>query len=236
MLKIDALSVTYGGLLALDEVSIHADEGEFIAIVGPNGAGKSTLFKAISGTVPAAGGTITLDGADLLSVPPPMRPHRGIAHVPEGRQVFKSLSVADNIAMGAWPLALGVAEWTQTLERLHALFPVLAERRDQLAGTLSGGEQQMLAIARALAGQPRLLLLDEPSMGLSPRIADLIFDCIQTVHKTEGMTVVLVEQRAVEALSSCDRGYVLESGRVVLQGSQSDLLGDDRVRKAYLGR
>ncbi len=236
MLKIDALSVTYGGLLALDQVSIRADEGEFIAIVGPNGAGKSTLFKAISGTVAAASGTISLDGTDLLAVAPPMRPHRGIAHVPEGRQVFKSLSVADNIAMGAWPLAPRAAEWTQTLERVHALFPVLAERRDQLAGTLSGGEQQMLAIARALAGKPRLLLLDEPSMGLSPRIADLIFDCIQTVHKTEGMTVVLVEQRAVEALSSCNRGYVLESGRIVLQGSQADLLGDDRVRKAYLGR
>ncbi len=236
MLKVDALSVTYGGLLALDRVSIHADEGEFIAIVGPNGAGKSTLFKAISGTVAAAHGTITLEGADLLAVPPPLRPHRGIAHVPEGRQVFKSLSVADNIAMGAWPLAPQPAEWKRTLDRLHALFPVLAERSDQLAGTLSGGEQQMLAIARALAGKPRLLLLDEPSMGLSPRIADLIFEGIQTVHKTEGMTVVLVEQRAVEALSSCNRGYVLESGRVVLQGSQADLLGDDRVRKAYLGR
>ena len=236
MLNIEQLSVNYGGLRALDQVSLSVNEGEFIAVVGPNGAGKSTLFKALSGTVPAANGTIRFDGEDLLALPAALRAHRGIAHVPEGRQVFKSLSVADNLAMGAWPRAPRAAQWARTLERLHGLFPVLAERADQLAGTLSGGEQQMLAIARALAAEPRLLLLDEPSMGLAPRIADLIFDCIQSVHRDEHMTIVLVEQRAVEALSSCDRGFVLESGRVVLEGAQAALLGDARVRQAYLGR
>jgi len=234
VLSIDGLNVAYGGLKALVDVSLTVAAGQFVAIVGPNGAGKTTLFKTVSGTVLPTGGRITFDGRDLLAVPPPERAHLGIAHVPEGRQVFRSLSVIENLEMGAVP-ERGRAEWSRNLEQIYALFPVLKERRDQPAGTLSGGEQQMLAIGRGLASSPRLLLLDEPSMGLAPMLADLIFSRIEEIHRQTGLTVLLVEQRVAEALSACNYGYVLESGRLVLEGTHDLLLADERVKRAYLG-
>ncbi|HEV2301653.1 MAG TPA: ABC transporter ATP-binding protein [Stellaceae bacterium] len=234
MLEIEGLTVAYGGLAALREVSLAVGEGQFIAIVGPNGAGKTTLFKAISGTVAPVAGAVRYEGRDLLAVPPAGRAHLGIAHVPEGRQVFASLTVLENLEMGAYPAA-GRRVWERSLARVFALFPVLAERRRQLAGTLSGGEQQMLAIGRGIASAPRLLLLDEPSMGLAPAIADLIFERIEELHKSDRLTVLLVEQRVAEALQSCDQGYVLDTGRIVLEGPRQVLLADDRVRRAYLG-
>jgi branched-chain amino acid transport system ATP-binding protein len=229
VLQIASLEVAYGGLKALDGVSIAVGRGQFVAVVGPNGAGKTTLFRAISGTVRPAGGSIRYEGQDLLAVPPPERARLGIAHVPEGRQVFPSMSVLENLEMGA------LNRRVKSFEPVFELFPVLAERRAQLAGTLSGGEQQMLAIGRGLASGPSLLMLDEPSMGLAPAIADLIFERIQQIHREHGLTILLVEQRVAEALESCDLGYVLETGRVVTQGDHDALMADERVRKAYLG-
>jgi branched-chain amino acid transport system ATP-binding protein len=224
----------YGGLTALGGVSMDVAEGDFVSIVGPNGAGKTTLFKCISGIVTPTAGSITFAGRDMLRVRPCDRPHLGIAHVPEGRQVFPNLSVLENLEMGAITEA-GQKQWAQNLDYVLTLFPVLADRREQLAGTLSGGEQQMLAIGRGLASAPRLLMLDEPSMGLAPTVADQIFESIASVRMEQKVTILLVEQRAVEALEYCDRGYVLETGRVVLSGTHDELLMDDRVRKAYLG-
>jgi branched-chain amino acid transport system ATP-binding protein len=234
MLEVDGLSVSYGGLAALRGISLTVAEGQFVAIVGPNGAGKTTLFKAISGTVRPSAGKITFEGRDLLSVPPSQRAHLGIAHVPEGRQVFAAMSVLENLEMGAYSTR-GRVDWHRNVERIFSLFPVLAERRHQLAGTLSGGEQQMLAIGRGIASAPRLLLLDEPSMGLAPAIADQIFDSVAALHREDRVTLVLVEQRVAEALESCDYGYVQETGRVVLEGAHKALVADDRVRRAYLG-
>ena len=234
MLEVEGLSVSYGGLRALAEVSLEVREGQYVAIVGPNGAGKTTLFKAISGAVTPTSGAIRYEGRDLLAIPPAARAHLGIAHVPEGRQVFNSMSVMENLEIGAYPEA-GQRNWQRNLERIFALFPVLSERRDQLAGTLSGGEQQMLAIGRGIASSPRLLMLDEPSMGLAPTVADLIFERIGELHREDGLTILLVEQRVAEAVESCDFGYVLETGRVVLAGSHETLLADDRIRTVYLG-
>jgi branched-chain amino acid transport system ATP-binding protein len=234
VLQVDHLSVAYGGLHALDDVSITIDAGQFVAIVGPNGAGKTTLFKAISGTVPARSGRVLYEGNDLLALPPARRAHLGIAHVPEGRQVFKNMTVLENLEMGAY-LPAGRAAWQRNLDRILSLFPVLGDRRSQLAGTLSGGEQQMVAIGRGLASAPKLLMLDEPSMGLAPAVADQIFERIEQIHREDGIAILLVEQRVVEALQSCDLGYVLETGRVALHGPHETLLADDRVRKAYLG-
>ncbi len=234
MLEVAGLSVSYGGLRALAEVSLRVEAGQFVAIVGPNGAGKSTLFKTISGAVAPIGGAIHYEGRDLLATAASERAHLGIAHVPEGRQVFSSLSVLENLEVGAYPEA-GQRHWRRNLERIFALFPVLAERRTQLAGTLSGGEQQMLAIGRGIASSPRLLMLDEPSMGLAPAVADVIFERIGALHREDGLTILLVEQRVAEAVQSCDFGYVLEAGRVVLEGSHQTLLADDRIRNVYLG-
>jgi branched-chain amino acid transport system ATP-binding protein len=234
MLEIDDLSVSYGGLRALEGVSLRVEQGSFVTVVGPNGAGKSTLFKTICGVVPPSAGRIRFDGADLLALPAADRARVGIAHVPEGRQVFKTMTVAENLEMGAYPeRARGT--WKRSRERILSLFPILASRARQLAGTLSGGEQQMLAIGRGLACAPRLLMLDEPSMGLAPAIADMIFERISQVHREDGLTVLLVEQRVGEALELCDRGYVLETGRMVLEGPYETLLNDDRVRRSYLG-
>jgi branched-chain amino acid transport system ATP-binding protein len=234
VLELENIRAGYGGLTALDGVSIEIAAGDFVSIVGPNGAGKTTLFKCISGVVTPMAGRIVFEGRDLMQVQPCDRPHLGIAHVPEGRQVFPNLTVLENLEMGAVTKA-GQSSWEQNLDYVLALFPVLAERREQLAGTLSGGEQQMLAIGRGLASAPRLLMLDEPSMGLAPTIADLIFERIAAIRRERQLTILLVEQRAVEALEYCDRGYVLETGRVVLSGTHDELLADDRVRKAYLG-
>ena len=234
MLRLENLSVAYGGLHALTGVSIEVGDGAFVAIVGPNGAGKTTLFRAISGTVPAAGGRILFDDRDLAALGPAERPHLGIAHVPEGRKVFGAMTVLENLEMGATTKA-GQAAWRESLARILDLFPRLAERRDQLAGTLSGGEQQMLAIGRGLASAPKLLMLDEPSMGLAPTMADTIFDAIRTLHRELSLTILLVEQRVAETIELCDFGYVLETGRVVLSGPVTELRSNDRIRQAYLG-
>jgi len=233
VLAVESLSVKYGGLTALCEISLAVGSGQFVSIVGPNGAGKTTLFKTISGTLRPSGGSIRFEDRDLLAVAPSERAHLGIAHVPEGRQVFGSMTVMENLEMGAYPQA-GRHDWGRNLERIFALFPILAERRDQAAGTLSGGEQQMLAIGRGIASSPRLLMLDEPSMGLAPMVADLIFERIAELHR-EGLAILLVEQRVAEAVQSCDFGYVLETGRVVLKGTHQALLADDRIRSLYLG-
>ncbi len=234
MLEIRNLQVGYGGRPVLTGVSLTVESGELVAVVGPNGAGKTTLFNAVSGIVPSGGGTIRFDGDDVLALAPCERPHLGIAHVPEGRQVFPSLTVLENLQMGAYSAA-GRAAWEESLARVHAWFPVLAERGGQLAGTLSGGEQQMLAIGRGLASAPRLLMLDEPSMGLAPAVADDIFERIVEIHRSTRLSVLLVEQRVAEALSFAHRGYVLETGRVILEGNHETLRADDRIRAAYLG-
>jgi branched-chain amino acid transport system ATP-binding protein len=234
MLEVRDLSVSYGGLRALQGVSLEVAAGQFVTVVGPNGAGKTTLFKTICGIVAPVSGNVAWDGAPLLPLPAAARAHLGIAHVPEGRQVFRTLTVLENLEMGAYPRA-GRARWAHTIDRIHTLFPILAERSGQLAGTLSGGEQQMLAIGRGLAGAPRLLMLDEPSMGLAPAVAETIFDRISQIHREDGLAILLVEQRVAEALELSDHGYVLETGRVVLDGPYETLLADDRVRRSYLG-
>lgn len=234
MLQLDALDVRYGGLHALAGISLTVETGSFVAVVGPNGAGKTTLFKAISGTVRPSAGRILFEGRDVAALAAHERPHLGIAHVPEGRKVFSDMTVLENLEMGATPRA-GRQRWASSLELIFAMFPRLFERREQLAGTLSGGEQQMVAIGRGLAASPKLLMLDEPSMGLSPSMTDIIFDSIARIHRQHGLTVLLVEQRVAEALEHCDRAYVLEAGRVSLSGTFQELSSDDRVRRAYLG-
>ena len=234
MLRLEGVSATYGVIRALNGVSIKVDEGQFVAIIGPNGAGKTTLFKTISGQVVPDAGSILFEGKDLLKLPAKDRAHLGIAHVPEGRQVFSNLTVFENLQMGA-STAKGQADWSRNLERNFALFPVLAERRDQLAGTLSGGEQQMLAIARGLASSPRLLLLDEPSMGLAPIVVDMIFERIQDLHRDSKLTILLVEQRVVEALEPCNWAYVLDVGKCVADGPPEEIMANERIKQAYLG-
>ncbi|MFD0666280.1 ABC transporter ATP-binding protein [Ramlibacter sp. MAHUQ-53] len=235
MLQIEGLHVSYGDVRALVDVHVEVPAGALIAIVGANGAGKSTLFKAISGSVPAQAGRIVFDGEDLTRVRSPSeRALRGIAHVPEGRQVFSGLTVLENLEMGAQSAAAR-KQFGQTLEQVYALFPRLKERAAQLAGTLSGGEQQMVAIGRGLASRPKLLMLDEPSMGLAPAVADAIFERIEQIHRDNGVTVLLVEQRVGEALEACDYGYVLETGRVALEGTHEALSKNPEIKKAYLG-
>ena len=234
MLEIEALGAGYGAVPVLNGVNVRVGAGEFVAIVGPNGAGKTTLFKTISGIVPPMSGAIRFEGNDLLAVAPSARPHLGIAHVPEGRQVFPSLTVLENLEMGAGTEA-GRRNWAENLEKVYTWFPVLAERAKTQAGALSGGKQQMLAIARGLASSPKLLMLDEPSLGLAPAVADEIFERIVAIHTGSGLTVLMVEQRVAEALHYATRGYVLEAGRVVLEGSHDELKSNDRIRQAYLG-
>jgi len=234
MLRISGLSVSYGGLHALADVSLDVGEGEFVTLVGPNGAGKTTLLKAIGGGVPPAAGRIEYRGQDIGGRPAHARARLGIAHVPEGRRIFPSMSVLENLEMGSYRSAAR-PQRAEGLESVYELFPVLRERRTQLAGSLSGGEQQMLAIGRGLMARPDLLLLDEPSQGLGPRIVELIFEAIAAIRRARRLTILLVEQRVVEALELCDRGYVLETGRVVLVGERETLLADPRVQHAYLG-
>jgi len=234
VLKIRSLDVAYGGLKALCDVSLDVEEGQLVAVVGPNGAGKTTLFKTISGVVTPIAGEIAYKGRSLLTVAPDERAKLGIAHVPEGRQVFASMTVMENLEMGAYARR-GRVRWSDLMPSIMEIFPILAERRGQLAGTLSGGEQQMLAIGRGLAAAPDLLMLDEPSMGLAPTIIDAIFNRIEYIRRTQGLTILLVEQRVAEALELCDRGYVLETGRTILQGSHDVLMSSAEVRRAYLG-
>jgi branched-chain amino acid transport system ATP-binding protein len=234
MLSVAGLGVTYDGLRALGGVSIEVGEGEFVTPVGPNGAGKTTLLKAISGTVPATEGRVTYRGRELGPLAPSQRAALGIAHVPEGRRVFPTLTVMENLELGSYRRAAR-ARRAEALGTVLQLFPILANRRKQLAGSLSGGEQQMLALGRGLMAQPDVLLLDEPSQGLGPRIVEQIFETIDRIRHERRLTILLVEQRVVEALELCDRGYVLETGRVVLEGGREALLADARVQRAYLG-
>ena len=234
LLAIKGLDAGYGGLPVLHGIALRVERGELVVIVGPNGAGKSTLFKTISGVVTPTAGEITFDGENLLAVPPHARAHLGVAHVPEGRQVFPSLTVRENLEIGSSTSA-GRSTWDENREKIYTLFPILAERARQLAGTLSGGEQQMLAIGRGLASAPQLLMLDEPSMGLAPAVADEIFERIVAIHRDTHVSVLLVEQRVAEALHFAARGYVLETGKVILEGNKETLADTARIRRAYLG-
>jgi len=234
MLEITGISAGYSSVPVLRDVSIAVGEGQFVSVVGPSGAGQSTLFKTISGILKPTAGSIRFEGNDLLAVPPSRRAHLGIAHVPEGRHVFPSLTVMENLELGAYTEA-GRQNWKTNIDRILALFPVLSERRRQFAGTLSGGEQQMLAIGRGIASSPKLLMLDEPSMGLAPAIADFIFEQLTEIRRQSKLTILLVEQRVAEALQTADHGYVLEAGRVVLEGNNQTLRANDRIRAAYLG-
>ena len=218
---------------AIKGVSFHVDEGEVIALIGANGAGKTTILHTVSGLLTPKEGSITFEGQDLVKIPGYKIVSMGMAHVPEGRRVFAQLSVLQNLMMGAYTRK-DKEEITQTLETVFDRFPRLKERQNQMAGTLSGGEQQMLAMGRALMSHPKIILMDEPSMGLSPIFVNEIFDIIQEVSKS-GTTVLLVEQNAKKALSIADRAYVLETGKIVLEGKASDLLNNDSIKKAYLG-
>jgi branched-chain amino acid transport system ATP-binding protein len=231
MLDVRNLEARYGRIPALKGIDLRIRAGEMVALVGANGAGKSTLLRALSG-VQRSSGEILFEGENLQSLPPHERVALGIVHAPEGRQVFGPLSVEDNLRLGAY--RRGRAHSARSLERVYAMFPVLAERREQAAGSLSGGQQQMLAIGRALMAQPRLLLLDEPSMGLAPRLVAEIFACVRALRAAD-TALLLVEQNARAALAIADRGYVLETGRIVLTGTGAGLLADEAVRAAYLG-
>lgn len=232
MLEVSGLHVYYGAIHALKGVSITIAEGEMVTLLGANGAGKTTALRAISGLLRASRGAIRLAGRPLDGIEPHEIVRRGVAHVPEGRKVFSRLTVRENLAVGAYTQDARRIE--SDLDFAFALFPRLKERRPQLAGTLSGGEQQMLAIARALMAKPKLLLLDEPSMGLAPLLVEQIFETIQEINR-QGMTILLVEQNAAIALAISQRGYVLETGTILLEGKASDLVHNDRVREAYLG-
>jgi branched-chain amino acid transport system ATP-binding protein len=235
LLQIDALEVRYGAIEALKGISLQVHAGEVVTIIGGNGAGKSTLMKAVSGLEPAHAGTIRFAGQDITRVPGHQRVPLGIAQSPEGRQVFSDQSVRDNLMLGAYHRKASKAEIEADIEAQFAAFPRLRERQDQMAGTMSGGEQQMLAIARALMAKPQLLLLDEPSLGLAPLIVKEIFGIIRGL-KTKGVTILLVEQMANQALAVAERGYVLETGRITLQGEGRALRRDPQVRAAYLGK
>lgn len=233
MLEVTGLRVAYGGIQAVRSITFHVNEGEMVALVGANGAGKTSTLKAIARVLDAAGGDVHFCGEKITHISPHDMIRKGIALVPEGRGVFPRLSVAENLAMGAF-VRDDKAEIARDFERMYGYFPRLKERETQLAGTLSGGEQQMLAIGRALMSRPKLLLLDEPSMGLAPIMVQKIFEVIRIVA-SEGMTILLVEQNAKLALQTSQRGYVLESGEISLTGESSKLLNDPKVRAAYLG-
>lgn len=233
MLEVKDIQVYYGMIQAIKGVSFHVDEGEVIALIGANGAGKTTILHTISGLLSPKSGNVFFEGQDITKIPGHKIVSMGMAHVPEGRRVFAQLSVLQNLKMGAYTRK-DKQEIEQTLQSVFERFPRLEERQNQLAGTLSGGEQQMLAMGRALMSHPKIILMDEPSMGLSPIFVNEIFDIIQEVSKS-GTTVLLVEQNAKKALSIADRAYVLETGKIVLEGKASDLLKDDSIKKAYLG-
>ncbi|HHY71024.1 MAG TPA: ABC transporter ATP-binding protein [Thermoanaerobacterales bacterium] len=231
MLKVSNLSAGYGHIEALNDVSIEAEKGQIVSIIGSNGAGKTTLLRCISSQVKPTAGSI-----EYLGEPIPTKPHKvvekGVVHVPEGRRTFSGLTVRDNLLVGGY--LLKGKELYDNLEKNYKLFPILEERKTQYAGTLSGGEQQMLAIARGLMAKPKLILLDEPSLGLAPIIVNQVFNLIEQIRYS-GITVLLVEQNALKALGICDKAYVLENGRITLSGTGCELLNSDKVKKAYLG-
>ena len=233
MLQVENLQVYYGVIQAIKGISFHVDQGEVVALIGANGAGKTTILHTVTGLVPAKTGTIMFEGTDLAKTPSHKIVSMGMAHVPEGRRIFQELSVYENLQLGAFTRR-DKAEIAETLQMVYRHFPRLEERKNQIAGTLSGGEQQMLAMGRALMSKPRIILMDEPSMGLSPLFVTEIFDIIQEISR-EGVTVLIVEQNAKKVLSIADRAYVLETGKIVLEGNAVDLINDDSVKKAYLG-
>ena len=233
MLTIKDIHVSYGAIHAIKGVSLTVNDGEIVSLIGANGAGKTTILHTISGLLRASSGSIDYNGTDLAKVHPSKIINLGMAHVPEGRHVFTRLTVEENLRMGAF-ISNNPAKITENIERSYKRFPRLAERRKLFAGTLSGGEQQMLAMARALMTDPRIVLMDEPSMGLSPLLVKEVFSIIKSLHEA-GITVLLVEQNAKMALSIADRAYVLETGRIAMEGRAADLLTDDKVRQAYLG-
>jgi branched-chain amino acid transport system ATP-binding protein len=232
VLSVRGLESRYGRILALKGIDIDIRKGELVALVGANGAGKTTLLRTISGVQPVSAGRIAFDGEDITGLRADLRVRRGICQVPEGRQVFGPLSIEDNLRLGA--VTQPKAQVARDLERVYATFPVLKEKRALPAGTLSGGQQQMLAIGRALMGRPKLLLLDEPSMGLAPLLVEEVFNVVKTL-KAQGMTIFLVEQNAYAALEIADRAYVLETGATILSGSGRELLENEQVKAAYLG-
>ncbi len=237
MLALEAVSVAYGRLEVLLQVTLRISAGEIVALIGPNGAGKTTLLRAISGLAPVVGGQIVFDGRRIDTLPTYQIAGLGIAHVPEGRLVFGDQSVEDNLRLGAFQryFRAGRRDVERDIARVGERFPILGQRRQQLAGLLSGGEQQQLAIARGLMARPRLLLVDEPSLGLAPAVASAVFETLNDV-KREGVAVLLVEQRAYQALQIADRGYVLQAGRIRLEGASGELLSNPEVTQAYLGR
>ena len=235
MLEVTDLRVSYAGeVIALQGVSLSVRDGEAVALVGSNGAGKTTLLRALAGVLDAGGGEVRFDGRPITHVPASERVQLGIALVPEGRRLFSRLKVRENLILGTYTNK-DRAHRARRLKFVFSLFPVLSERADQRAGTLSGGQQQMLAIARALMLDPKLLMLDEPSLGLSPVLVDQIMEALQKLHREQGMTILLVEQNVPAALELCERGYVLQTGRMVSHGSSAELLATDLVRKSYLG-
>ncbi len=233
LLEVKDLAVYYGVIKALDGVSFTVDEGEIVALIGANGAGKTTTLHTVTGLLPPKSGTVTYHGQDITNLPAHKIVTLGIAHVPEGRRIFQQLSVLENLKMGAYTRK-DKKEIAESLEQVYAHFPRLKERKNQVAGTLSGGEQQMLAMGRAMMSRPKLIVMDEPSMGLSPLLVKEVFKIILDLHKT-GATILLVEQNAQMALSIADRAYVLETGRIVSEGSGQELLQSDEIKKAYLG-
>jgi branched-chain amino acid transport system ATP-binding protein len=234
MLQVAGLDLFYGDAQALDDIALEVAEGEIVAIIGANGAGKTSLIRTIAGMQRPSRGSIRFENAEIAGQPSHRICDLGIGQVAEGRQVFANMSVAENLEMGA-VVKRARHQRRQSLERAYALFPRLAERRRQAAGTLSGGEQQMLAIARCLMGRPRLVMFDEPSLGLAPLVVRDVFAVIRRLNQEEGLTIILVEQNVALSLGLADRGYVLENGRIVMTGSGKDLLADDRVRQAYVG-
>ncbi len=234
ILQLSQVRACYGIIEAVRSIDLHVNEGEIVTIIGANGAGKSTILMCICGIVPAAAGTILFRGQAIDRLPPEAIVRLGVSQVPEGRRIFPGLSVRENLSLGAF-LRRDKPQLRQDIDYVYLLFPILGERRNQLAGTLSGGEQQMLAISRALMARPSLLLLDEPSLGLAPLIIRNIFEIIQKLNRENRTTVLLVEQNAYQALNIAHRGYVLETGNIILSGPASELLGHDVVRKAYLG-
>jgi branched-chain amino acid transport system ATP-binding protein len=235
LLEVDALHVKYGNVEALHGITLAVQQGEIVTILGANGAGKSTTLRAVSGLLKPSGGEIRFEGRPAHAIPAHERVKMGIAQAPEGRRIFGTLSVRENLALGAFTRN-EKEEIAETLAWIYRLFPVLEQRRDQLAGTLSGGEQQMLAIGRALMATPRVLLLDEPSLGLAPLLVKSIFQVIREINRSAGVTVVLVEQNARAALKLAHRGYVMEVGRIVMEGSAEALMANPSVQNAYLGR
>ncbi|MBQ1189146.1 MAG: ABC transporter ATP-binding protein [Lachnospiraceae bacterium] len=233
MLEVKDLQVYYGVICALKGISFHVNEGEIVSLIGANGAGKTTTMQSVIGLLPKKAGSVTFNGTDITKMPCHKIVHAGMTQVPEGRRIFQELTVYENLMMGAYTNK-DQQKFKEDLETIYARFPRLAERRNQIAGTLSGGEQQMLAMGRALMCHPKLLMLDEPSMGLSPLLVDQVFELIKDINK-DGTTVLLVEQNAGKSLAISDRAYVMETGKIVLSGTGAELAASEMVRKAYLG-